>query len=107
MPQSLNLWNQNLGRVPGDVFQQTQLTTLILAGNALTELPPEINGLQNLRTLDLGHNLLTDLPPELGDIRSLTDFLYLHDNRLVRTPGLPRLPRLSLAFTSAPLSSAP
>jgi hypothetical protein len=35
---ALNLWNQNLGRVPDSVWRQTDLETLILAGNNLEAL---------------------------------------------------------------------
>jgi hypothetical protein len=35
----MNLWNQNIGLVPDHVFDQTDLTSLILAGNALTDAP--------------------------------------------------------------------
>jgi hypothetical protein len=36
--------------------------------------------------LDLGHNELTLLPESLGDLTGLSDFLYLHDNRLLSLP---------------------
>ena len=45
--------------------------------------------------LDLGHNALTQIPEGLGDLNGLTDFLYLHDNRLTSLPSsLARLTRL-------------
>lgn len=51
--------------------------------------------MQRLRMLDLGHNLLTSVPPTLGDLDALTDFLYLHDNRLNTLPAsMARLIRL-------------
>ena len=55
---------------------------LILADNALAELPDYIAALINLRTLDLGHNQLAELPDALGQLAGLTDYLYLHDNKL-------------------------
>ena len=45
--------------------------------------------------LDLGHNQLAWLPESLADIDGLTDFLYLHDNRLTALPSsLGRLTKL-------------
>ena len=46
----------------------------------------QIGRLKNLRMLDLGHNQLTSVPDALGDLDGLTDFLYLHDNRLTSLP---------------------
>jgi Leucine-rich repeat (LRR) protein len=44
---------------------------------------------------DLGHNALRSLPESLGDLDALSDFLYLHDNRLRSLPSsLNRLRRL-------------
>src|SRR5579871_1831415 len=82
----LNLWKENLGRVPDWVWQQRQLETLILANNGLAEISERIGDLQRLRMLDLGHNELTKLPDRLGEINGLSDFLYLHDNRLTSLP---------------------
>src|ERR1700722_18639892 len=45
--------------------------------------------------LDLGHNRLPELPISLGRLEGLSDFLYLHDNRLTQiTDSLSRLQRL-------------
>lgn len=45
--------------------------------------------------LDLGHNKLTRVPESLADIEGLSDFLYLHDNRLTSLPlSLGRLTKL-------------
>jgi len=35
----LNLWKQHLGRVPESVWDQTDLETLVLADNSLSEVP--------------------------------------------------------------------
>jgi Leucine-rich repeat (LRR) protein len=81
MPRSpesnLNLWKKQLGRVPNSVWQQTQIETLVLADNNLTELSGEIGRLKMLRILDLGHNQLAHLPDEIGGLPNLTDFLYM------------------------------
>ena len=42
--------------------------------------------MKNLRMRDLGHNELSQLPESLGEIVGLSDFLYLHDNRLTSLP---------------------
>ena len=82
----LNLWKKNLGSVPNYVWERTDVEVLILADNALSEISEQIRNLSRLRTLDLGHNQLTLLPESLGEITGLSDFLYLHDNRLQSLP---------------------
>jgi hypothetical protein len=90
----LNLW-KNLGHVPESVWGQTDLETLVLADNDLSEVSEQIGCLRKLRMLDLGHNQLTRVPDALGDLEGLTDFLYLHDNRLTSLPSsLARLTKL-------------
>jgi Leucine-rich repeat (LRR) protein len=82
----LNLWKKNLGAVPDEVWEHAGVTALILADNGLTEISERIGELQWLRTLDLGHNLLAGLPTAMGRLTGLSDFLYLHDNRLESLP---------------------
>ena len=62
----LNLWKQHLGIVPESVWAETNLETLVLADNDLTEVSEEIGRLTNLRMLDLGHNQLA----AIGNLRS-------------------------------------
>src|SRR3954463_13087142 len=91
----LNLWKQQLGAVPESVWERTDLETLVLADTGLTEVSSRIGGLKKLRMLDLGHNQLTRVPDAIGDLDALTNFLYLHDNRLTDLPpALARLTRL-------------
>src|SRR5689334_141729 len=91
----LNLWKQQLGAVPDSVWERTDLVTLVLADNGLTEVSSRIGRLDRLRMLDLGHNRLTRVPDAVGDLHALTDFLYLHDNYLTDLPpALARLTRL-------------
>src|ERR1700736_718816 len=75
----LNLWKKRLRRVPDSVWEQTELETLVLAENELSEVSEQIRRLKRLRMLDLGHNELTWMPDGLADLDGLTDFLYLHD----------------------------
>src|ERR1039458_10113811 len=83
----LNLWKKHLGQVPQSVWNQTELETLVLADNDLSEVSEQIGRLRKLRMLDLGHNQLTRVPDALADLDGLTDFLYLHDNRLTSLPA--------------------
>src|SRR6516162_4330932 len=63
--------------------------------------------LKHLRTLDLGHNQLASLPQNLGDLTELSDFLYLHDNRLTTVPSsIRRLQKLRYLNISDNLISA-
>ena len=64
----LNLWKKQLGRVPAFVWEQTELETLGLADNGLSEVSEQIGGLETLRMLDLGHNKLASVPEALGDL---------------------------------------
>jgi Leucine-rich repeat (LRR) protein len=91
----LNLWKRRLGQVPECVWERGDLETLVLADNALESVSEKIGHLKRLRMLDLGHNQLTHLPAAMGDLEGLTDFLYLHDNRLSWLPSsLARLTKL-------------
>ena len=97
----LNLWKNRLGHVPELVWENTDLETLVLADNELREVSGQIGRLRRLRMLDLGHNLLTMVPDSLGDLKGLSDFLYLHDNRLTSLPpalhGLTKLRYLNIS----------
>ena len=91
----LDLWKQRLGEVPAWVWERTELETLVLADNELTEVSAQVSLLRRLRMLDLGHNFLAAVPEALGELEGLTDFLYLHDNRLAGLPeAMGRLRRL-------------
>jgi Leucine-rich repeat (LRR) protein len=63
---NLSLWNKGLGVVPTWVWERTELETLVLAENGLSDLPDRIGGLKKLRMLDLGHNKLTRLSLSAG-----------------------------------------
>ena len=77
------------------MWERTDLETLVLADNELSEISNHIGHLKKLRMLDLGHNRLTQVPDALADLDGLTDFLYLHDNQLTSLPAsLARLTKL-------------
>lgn len=97
-------WLSSLsGRIPPEISQLDQLTTLNLSYNALIgPIPPELGRLANLELLSLGHNALSGpIPPELGLLDKLKG-LYLDANRLsgavpAELGELPLLWRLTLA----------
>src|SRR5579871_662724 len=91
----LSLWKRGLEVVPDYVWEQTELETLVLGENTLSELSEQIGQMKKLRMLDLGHNLLTRVPEELSELDGLSEFLYLHDNRLTSLPlSLAKLTKL-------------
>lgn len=83
----LSLWKKRLGTVPDWVWERTDLETLVLAENELCEVSERIGCMKSLRMLDLGHNNLTHLPDTISQLDALTDFLYLHDNKLTSLPA--------------------
>lgn len=83
----LNLSNQNLKKVPDDVFNQTNLEELNVSGNQLTgALQGEIRKLQNLRVLKASNNLMTGVPAEIGQLQNL-EILDLSNNKLTGLPN--------------------
>ncbi|WP_417917053.1 COR domain-containing protein [Candidatus Electronema sp. JC] len=82
---SLHLYRNQLSSLPSELFQLTNLNWLDLEGNCLTLLPPEIVQLKNLTELYLSGNQLTSLPPEIVQLTNLKE-LYLYDNPLISPP---------------------
>src|SRR5258707_4670955 len=78
----LNLFRNDLKRLPAEIGNLKELRVLIIANNQLRTLPEEIGSLPKLQMLDAGHNLLAALPQSFSKLNSLADYLYLHDNRL-------------------------
>jgi Leucine-rich repeat (LRR) protein len=83
---NLSLTKKGRVVVPAWVWDRTDLETLALANNGLSDISDRTGGFKRLRMLDLGHNKLAHLPDALGDLGGLTDFLYLHDNELTTLP---------------------
>lgn len=82
----LDLHGQNLTAIPASVFAKTELTTLNLSYNRLTQAPPsQIGQLVNLTSLDLSYNQLTGLPAELGRLQKL-ETLNVSYNKLTGLP---------------------
>lgn len=72
-----------------------------MANNRLRALPEELGALGRLTMLDAGHNQIAELPRSFAKLVSLSDYLYLHDNRLKKLDdavfeGMPELRYLNL-----------
>ena len=97
-------WLSSLnGRIPPEIAQLDQLTTLNLSYNALIgAIPPELGRLANLELLALDQNALSGpIPAELGLLDKL-GWLFLDANRLsgaipAELGELPQLQKLMLA----------
>ena len=53
-----------LQEIPAEIFELTQLETLKLRNNPITEMPPQIGHLKQLRTLVVSFCLITALPQQ-------------------------------------------
>ena len=82
---SLDLFDNNITKLPVEIGQLTQLTELYLRNNKLTNLPAEIGQLTQLTTLHLSLNKLTHLPVEIGQLTQLTE-LILYGNNITQLP---------------------
>jgi hypothetical protein len=77
---SLDLRGQRA--IPPGVFEQRELLRLVAAEMALESLPRDVERLTSLTTLDVAHNALSTVPPLPPSIR----ILYLGDNLLAAVP---------------------
>lgn len=94
--------------IPEDVFELTQLTTLDLGRNLLTNLPESIVKLKNLAFLYLGDNLFTSLPEPITKLTKLAT-LSIGFNKLSNLPeSIIKLQSLrELELSNAQLVSLP
>lgn len=81
----LYLDDNNLTRIPDEVFKFVDLEGLMIQKNNIEILPPEIGQLINLKVLRLDNNNLTLLPHEIGKLTKLED-LWLDHNQLISLP---------------------
>ncbi|KAL9024333.1 MAG: hypothetical protein Q9196_006593 [Gyalolechia fulgens] len=83
------LANNQLSRLPGQLFHLEALAVLSLRGNKITELPPAISNLVNLRELNVSNNRLRWLPYEIRELlQKRLRFFGFHPNPFVR--AMPR-----------------
>eukprot|EP00740_Mantoniella_antarctica_P026185 CAMPEP_0198683708 /NCGR_PEP_ID=MMETSP1468-20131203/11064_1 /TAXON_ID=1461545 /ORGANISM="Mantoniella sp, Strain CCMP1436" /LENGTH=140 /DNA_ID=CAMNT_0044427927 /DNA_START=113 /DNA_END=535 /DNA_ORIENTATION=+ len=64
--RSLNLSGNKLTQLPGAVFELPHLQILDLSGNMLQEIPEDVLKLQSLKVLDVTNNPLTGVPKRVA-----------------------------------------
>ncbi|KAK9880733.1 hypothetical protein WA026_013057 [Henosepilachna vigintioctopunctata] len=80
----LNLYNNNISKLPDSFSSLTHLVKLDLSKNCLKELPENFGDLVRLKHLDLYQNQLVRLPLSFSKLKSLK-WLDLKENRLEPT----------------------
>jgi Leucine-rich repeat (LRR) protein len=79
--KTLVLKELNLTSLPSGIWGQlTQLETLSLRGNELSQIPDDIGNLKKLIVLSLKKNQFTEIPAVIGELESLIT-LYIGDNK--------------------------
>jgi internalin A len=81
----LDLSGQALTQLPEELEQLTQLQHLDLSYNQLTSIPETLGQLTQLQHLDLSYNQLTSIPETLGQLTQL-QHLNLSGNQLTTMP---------------------
>lgn len=76
----LNLSNNNLNDLPGEISYLRSLAKLDLSFNELTELPKSFNRIKFLTHLNLSNNLLTDFPEEIKYMKHLKELDLSHNS---------------------------
>jgi small GTP-binding protein len=105
---SLSLLYNQLTEIPEHLSRLTNLQSLDLRYNQLTEIPEHLSRLTNLQSLYLSANPLTEIPEHLSRLTNLQS-LDLSYNKLTEIPEhLSRLTNLqSLYLISNPLTEIP
>lgn len=67
------------------LFQLTNLSSLDVSGNRMSNLPPGLGALKKLKSLDLSHNKFPTLPADVGQLSKLTT-LKLHGTAISTLP---------------------
>jgi hypothetical protein len=83
--KSMDLIGDSLTNLPNFVVSLTNLQELILKNNKLTVIPNSIERLTNLQILDLSYNKLTNLPNSIGKLCNLQKLDLTH-NKLRSLP---------------------
>ncbi|MEM9946638.1 MAG: COR domain-containing protein, partial [Cyanobacteria bacterium P01_D01_bin.36] len=96
---TLYLNSNQITEIPEAIAQLSNLTTLYLFSNQITEIPEAIAQLSNLTTLYLDSNQITEIPEAIAQLSNLTE-LYLESNKIEEVPAslaqLPKLKKLDL-----------
>ena len=77
-----------IGSVPPEIKLLTSLSTVILAGNELTDLPSEMGTLSTLTTLFLDYNNFTTIPDSFSMLTNLQFFSMGHNHFQESIPAL-------------------
>ena len=83
--QSLNLSYNQLSQLPTELVQLSSLQSLNLSWTQLSQIPTEIGELANLQSLSLSGNKLSHLPTEIRHLNNLQS-LSLSGNQLSQLP---------------------
>ncbi|KAI1278832.1 Leucine-rich repeat-containing protein 1 [Halotydeus destructor] len=100
----LNLGNNDLKRLPGNLFALRNLKHLSVSSNQLTVIPLEIVLLQSLVSLDLSHNKLRKIPFTITALSQLRDLNVAHNeleylSHSVMKPTNPKFKLASFDFS--------
>jgi leucine-rich repeat protein SHOC2 len=82
----LDLYQNQISKLPDSIGNLTDLVSLRLTDNRLTTLPDSIGNLTKLRELRVYRNQLRNLPDSIANLQNLT-WLSLSLNRLTVFPG--------------------
>ena len=77
--------NEELTRIPKDIFKNPDITILELSKNSITEIDEKISKLQSLKILDLSGNKIQTLPESLTTIKTIKK-LGISNNMLKTLP---------------------
>lgn len=95
----LDLANSDLTNLK-EIARFTELKTLNLRANQLTQFPEEIFGLENLRELTMTDNLIRRVPQDIGKLKNL-ESLALNSNKFTRFPHeILELDKLEILYLS-------
>jgi Leucine-rich repeat (LRR) protein len=83
--KSLDLRDNNMTQVPEALGQLTQLEELFLSFNKIKILPDNLGNLVHLKKLYIGYNKISVLPDSLSNLENLTE-IYMRNNRFSMIP---------------------
>ncbi|KAL7675786.1 hypothetical protein ACOME3_002050 [Neoechinorhynchus agilis] len=63
-----------------DIFKFTELCSLVISNNLVTNISPLIKNLVKLQVLDATNNRLLALPKEIGDLTNLRELMVSQNN---------------------------